>query len=79
MKSTFWMTAQEAENEIKSREIVLPKFTTEHYDYTNQAWVGADGKYLSCAHLPEKHCSCYGRVHAGELAPIDHKRLPEER
>ena len=43
-------------------------FTTEHYDYEHQAWVGTDGRYLSCAHLPEHNCACYGRIHAGELA-----------
>ena len=49
---------------------------SEHYDYTHQAWIGADGRYLCCNHPPSKDCSCYGRLHAGELAPIEHERLP---
>jgi len=68
MKSTFWMTAKEAEDEIKSREIIRPVHTAEHYDYKNQAWIGADNRYLCCAHPATMNCNCYGRLHYGELA-----------
>ena len=50
----------------------------EHYDYTHQAWVGTDGRYLSCAHPSTMHCTCYGKMHAGELAPVEHERLPQD-
>ncbi len=39
-----------------------------YYDYKNQAWV-VDGRYESCAHPPSMNCRCYGRLHAGEIAP----------
>jgi hypothetical protein len=45
-----------------------PRFTAEHYDYQKQAWVGADGRYLCCAHPAWMNCQCYGRLHYGELA-----------
>jgi hypothetical protein len=41
---------------------------SERFDYTNQAWIGADGRYLSCAHPAAMFCRCYGKLHAGELA-----------
>lgn len=47
------------------------KFTTERFDYTNQAWIGADGRYLSCNHPPQMDCKCFGKIHAGELAVKD--------
>lgn len=43
-------------------------YRAEHYDYTRQAWVGTDGRYLSCAHPAKMNCTCYGRLHYGELA-----------
>ena len=46
----------------------------EHYDYEKQAWIGTDGRYLSCAHPADMNCKCYGRLHYGELA-IEEKRL----
>lgn len=49
----------------------------EHYDYTNQAWIDAEGRYLSCAHPASMDCKCFGKLHHGELAPIEHDRLPE--
>ena len=42
----------------------------EHYDYEKQAWIGTDGRYLSCAHPADMNCKCYGRLHYGELAPM---------
>jgi hypothetical protein len=38
------------------------------YDYANQAWV-VDGRYVACGHPATMACGCYGRAHAGELAP----------
>ena len=43
----------------------------ERYDYQRQAWIGTNDRYLCCAHPPEMHCTCYGRLHAGELAAPD--------
>lgn len=43
-------------------------FTAEHFDYTHQVWIGADGRYLSCAHPDSMNCKCFGKLHAGELA-----------
>jgi hypothetical protein len=40
------------------------------YDYTNQAWI-EDGRYSNCGHPATMACGCYGRLHAGELAPIE--------
>lgn len=40
------------------------------YDYTNQAWV-VDGVYVACGHAPTLHCSCYGKLHAGEKPAED--------
>jgi hypothetical protein len=42
------------------------------YDYQNQAWV-TDGRYDSCAHPREMHCTCYGRIHAGELVSAENE------
>ena len=47
----------------------LQTYQTERYDYTVQAWVGTDGRYLSCAHPKEMKCQCYGKLHYGEVAP----------
>jgi hypothetical protein len=47
---------------------VIPRYTAEHYDYEKQVWIGADGRYLCCAHPREMNCQCYGRLHYGELA-----------
>ena len=44
-------------------------YTAERYDYDKQAWIDADGRYLSCAHPKEMNCKCYGKLHYGELAP----------
>lgn len=44
--------------------------TAERYDYVRQAWIGTDGRYLCCAHLPSMNCTCYGKLHYGELAQI---------
>jgi hypothetical protein len=49
---------------------------TEYYDYENQAWIGTDGKYLSCAHPESMKCKCFGRIHAGEPARIDANGKP---
>ena len=38
------------------------------YDYANQAWV-VDGRYVACAHPESMQCKCYGKLHAGEVAP----------
>ena len=38
------------------------------YDYNNQAWI-VDGRYERCGHPETMDCGCYGRLHAGELAP----------
>lgn len=40
-----------------------------YYDYAKQAWV-KDGKYVSCAHPAHMNCTCYGKIHAGETAPL---------
>ncbi len=53
-----------------SARVVIPKYTAEHYDYERQAWVGADGRYLCCAHPASMHCNCYGRLHYGEKAEV---------
>jgi hypothetical protein len=53
---------------MKATAIVKARYTAEHYDYEKQAWVGADGRYLCCAHPREMNCKCYGRLHYGELA-----------
>ncbi len=47
-------------------------YTAERYDYEKQAWVGADGRYLSCAHPARMDCRCYGKLHHGELAQVEH-------
>jgi hypothetical protein len=38
------------------------------YDYQRQAWI-VDGRYATCGHPDSMACDCYGRLHAGELAP----------
>lgn len=38
------------------------------YDYINQAWI-VNGRYIRCGHAETMACGCYGREHAGELAP----------
>ena len=48
----------------------------ERYDYQRQAWIGTDGRYLCCAHPPEMHCACYGRLHAGDLTADPPTRDP---
>lgn len=37
------------------------------YDYTRQAWV-SEGRYIRCGHPYEMHCTCFGRLHEGELS-----------
>lgn len=37
------------------------------YDYTNQAWT-VDGQYVRCGHPESMNCTCYGKLHAGEIA-----------
>lgn len=37
------------------------------FDYERQAWV-VSGRYVSCAHPDSMGCTCYGKLHAGELA-----------
>ena len=49
----------------------MSNFKTEHYDYEHQAWVGADGRYLCCAHPAVMNCKCYGKLHCGELETND--------
>ena len=44
------------------------KIPVATYDYDNQAWIGIDGKYMSCAHPESIHCTCYGKIHAGECS-----------
>ena len=51
-------------------------YRAEHYDYAVQAWVGADGRYLCCCHPASMHCGCYGRLHYGELAPLQRSGGP---
>ncbi len=41
-----------------------------HYDYTRQAWT-VDGRYIRCGYPESMACNCYGKAHAGELAPIE--------
>jgi len=41
---------------------------TVEYDYENQAWT-RNGVYETCGHPPEMDCQCYGKIHAGEVAP----------
>ncbi len=41
-----------------------------HYDYANQAWT-VDGRYVACNHPASMACNCYGKQHAGELAPAE--------
>lgn len=65
MKSTFWMTAQEAENEINSRQ--LANASVERYDYENQAWT-VNWHYMACNHPATMNCKCFGKLHAGEFA-----------
>lgn len=38
------------------------------YDYDRQAWI-VDGRYVRCGHPEAMDCRCYGRLHAGEVAP----------
>jgi hypothetical protein len=38
------------------------------FDYALQAWI-VDGRYQRCGHPDTIACDCYGRLHAGELAP----------
>jgi hypothetical protein len=38
------------------------------FDYDRQAWI-VDGRYQRCGHPDTMACDCYGRLHAGELAP----------
>lgn len=42
------------------------------YDYDRQAWV-VDGRYDYCGHTA-KNAGCYACNHAGEIAPIAHRR-----
>jgi putative ribosome biogenesis GTPase RsgA len=42
------------------------------YDYKNQAWV-VSGKYIKCSHPTEMNCTCYGKLHEGEIAPEELK------
>jgi hypothetical protein len=44
----------------------------ERYDYTVQAWIGTDGRYLCCSHPDSMNCGCYGKAHHGELASVGH-------
>lgn len=37
------------------------------FDYQNQAWI-INGRYISCAHPVWMKCSCYGKLHEGEVA-----------
>lgn len=39
------------------------------YDYENQAWM-INGHYVSCNHPEDMHCSCYGKLHAGEKREV---------
>lgn len=38
------------------------------YDYDKQAWI-EDGRYVRCHHPEAMDCDCYGKLHAGEVAP----------
>jgi hypothetical protein len=40
---------------------------TTYYDYQNQAYV-LDGVYARCGHPDIMDCSCYGKLHEGEIA-----------
>lgn len=40
------------------------------FDYTAQAWIDDTGRYMRCGHPETMRCSCYGRAHAGERAPV---------
>ena len=42
------------------------------YDYTNQAWT-VGGRYVRCGHPESMNCTCYGKLHAGEIALITKK------
>jgi hypothetical protein len=53
-------------------QVSARKYTAERYDYTVQAWIGTDGRYLCCSHPDSMNCGCYGKAHHGELAPVGH-------
>ena len=47
-----------------------PIYTTRRetrYDYGRQAWI-RDERYVRCGHPASMQCSCYGRLHEGEIA-----------
>lgn len=52
-----------------------PKQQDVWYDYEHQAWV-VDGRYSKCGH-PAATRGCYACIHAGELAPVEHRRTVE--
>ena len=37
------------------------------FDYENQCWI-VDGVIQRCGHTDEMKCSCFGRIHAGEVS-----------
>jgi hypothetical protein len=47
-----------------------PYQSSERFDYDRQAWV-KDGRYVRCGHPENMDCGCFGRAHAGELAPAE--------
>ena len=62
----------EAEAEFRVREIMETIETHQReiqYDYENQAWI-LNGLYQACAHPASMNCRCYGKLHAGEQAPL---------
>lgn len=65
--ATAWLLS----NRRRDESITPPtRYRAERYDYEKQAWIGTDGRWLSCSHPQEMFCQCYGRAHAGELAGL---------
>ena len=65
-----WLISFRLPVEIPIEPAPVPPVTGPHYDYTNQAWT-VDGHYVRCGHPGTMDCKCYGKVHEGELAPIE--------
>lgn len=62
--------ARQTENEYKNGVLF------NGFDYENQAWV-IEGKYLRCGHPDQMDCSCFGKVHDGELVD-DYKTIERQ-
>jgi hypothetical protein len=69
-------TTQDASQDASAP--AAPTSAGPRYDYTNQAWIDADGRYLNCGHPDGMPCGCYGRAHAGEVATQDAQPLARD-